>query len=87
MTSQLLTATSAFSVSGISTATKAPEAASGDLAFSEARTRLMESMKKSAYQANHQVQVLNLQAEAEALLLQLQTLKQRRLATQETVAE
>jgi hypothetical protein len=33
------------------------------------------------YQASHQVELLHLQAETEALLQQLQTLKQQRLAT------
>jgi hypothetical protein len=35
-------------------------------------------MKKSAYQVDHQVRVLTLQAEADALLQQLQVLKQQR---------
>lgn len=36
---------------------------------------------KLPYQASHQVELLHLQAETEALLQQLQTLKQQRLAT------
>jgi len=47
----------------------------------------MECMKKSAYQADHQVQILHLQAEAEALFVELQALKQQRLATQHAIAE
>ncbi|NJO43069.1 MAG: hypothetical protein HC769_22610 [Cyanobacteria bacterium CRU_2_1] len=35
------------------------------------------------YQANHQVELLHLQAEIEALLQQLKTLKQQRLASVE----
>ena len=42
--------------------------------------RLMELMK-STYQADQQVKYLHLQAEVEVLLQQLQTLKQRRLAS------
>jgi hypothetical protein len=40
-----------------------------------------QGAKKLPYQVNHQVELLNLQAETEALLQELQTLKQRRLVT------
>lgn len=39
-------------------------------------------MKQYSYQPGHQVELLHLQAEADALLLQLQTMHQRRLSTQ-----
>lgn len=84
MTSQLLTATNQPGVSGMSSATAV---ASSEPTFAAARARLMECMKKSAYQADHQVQILHLQAEAEALFVELQALKQQRLATQHAIAE
>lgn len=37
--------------------------------------------KQLPYQANHQVELLHLQAETEALLQQIQTAKQQRLAS------
>jgi hypothetical protein len=39
------------------------------------------SSKGLPYQVNHQVELLNLQAETEALLQELQTIKQRRLVS------
>ncbi|MBD0269897.1 MAG: hypothetical protein ICV77_16595 [Cyanobacteria bacterium Co-bin8] len=39
-------------------------------------------IKHYPYQLDHQVELLHLQAEADALLLQLQTLSQRRLIAQ-----
>lgn len=42
------------------------------------QVRLMEKMK-SVYQADQQLKLLNLQAEVETLLQQLQSLKQQRL--------
>lgn len=78
MTSQLLISTSASSSSSASSRLEPVEPASSGPAVSEARNRLIESMKRSAYHVDHQVQVLSLQAEAEALLQQLQVLKQQR---------
>ncbi|MBD1861316.1 MULTISPECIES: hypothetical protein [Trichocoleus] len=78
MTSQLLISTSASSSSSAPSGLEPGEPASSSTAVSEARNRLIESMKKSAYQVDHQVRVLTLQAEAEALLQQLQALKQQR---------
>ncbi len=46
--------------------------------------RSLEQMK-SLYQADQQEKFLNLQAEAENLLLQLQTMKQQRLSEQDHV--
>ena len=37
-------------------------------------------VKQSAYQPNHQVELLHLQAEADALLIKLQAINQERLA-------
>lgn len=45
-------------------------------------TRVMEMMK-SLYQADQQAKFLNLQAEVDSLLEQLQTIKQQRQATAE----
>jgi hypothetical protein len=41
----------------------------------------LSQAQKLTYQANHQVELLHLQAETEALLQQLQTLKQQRLVS------
>lgn len=41
-------------------------------------------VKQYPYQPDHQVELLHLQAEADALLLQLQALSQKRLMAQET---
>ena len=78
MTSQLLISTSASNSLSAPSRLEPGEPASSNPAVSEARNRLMESMKKSAYQVDHQVRVLTLQAEADALLQQLQALKQQR---------
>ena len=48
-------------------------------------TRKIESMK-SPYQADHQVKFLHLQAEIDSLLLQVQTVKQRRSIAYSQVA-
>lgn len=48
-------------------------------------TRKVESVK-SPYQADHQVKFLHLQAEIESLLLQVQTVKQRRSIAYSQVA-
>lgn len=47
-------------------------------------SRWLERMK-ALYQEHHQAQFLNLQAEAESLLEQLQVIKQQRLANQNQV--
>jgi hypothetical protein len=47
---------------------------------SMSQTRLIDSMK-NLYQADQQVKLLHLQAEVDTLLIQLQALKQQRLAT------
>lgn len=78
MTSQLLISTSASSSSSASSSVESGETASSNPAISAARNRLIESMKRSAYQVDHQVRILTLQAEADALLQQLQALKQQR---------
>lgn len=40
--------------------------------------RLAETIKRLPYQASHQVELLNLEAETECLLQQLQVIKQQR---------
>ncbi|XWK90762.1 MAG: hypothetical protein U7127_12135 [Phormidium sp.] len=47
------------------------------------QVRLMEKMK-SVYQADQQLKLLNLQAEVETLLQQLQNLKQQRLTEEDS---
>ncbi|WP_228061738.1 hypothetical protein [[Phormidium] sp. LEGE 05292] len=47
------------------------------------QVRMMEKMK-SVYQADQQVKLLNLQAEVETLLQQLQNLKQQRLTEEDS---
>ncbi|HEY9295083.1 MAG TPA: hypothetical protein VIQ31_01685 [Phormidium sp.] len=47
------------------------------------QVRLMEKMK-SVYQADQQLKLLNLQAEVETLLQQLQSLKQQRLTEKDS---
>ncbi|MFB2880186.1 hypothetical protein [Floridanema aerugineum] len=47
------------------------------------QVRLMEKMK-SVYQADQQLKLLNLQAEVETLLQQLQNLKQQRLIEEDS---
>ncbi|MFM9267042.1 hypothetical protein [Tychonema sp. BBK16] len=64
--------------------TSNPEmASSSDVAIGF--TRKVESVK-SPYQADHQVKFLHLQAEIESLLLQVQTVKQRRSIAYSQVA-
>ncbi|MFB2834683.1 hypothetical protein [Floridanema evergladense] len=53
------------------------EASNMSIALSN-QVRLMEKMK-SVYQADQQLKLLNLQAEVESLLQQLQNIKQQRL--------
>ncbi len=85
MTGQLLMSASAASLSssqnlvGGSNATgmaRAGSTAASNIS-SSSRTRLVE-LTKTLDQANHQAEFLHLQAETEALLLQLQLLKQKR---------
>ncbi|MGA9378503.1 MAG: hypothetical protein WBV73_07000 [Phormidium sp.] len=47
------------------------------------QVRMMEKMK-SVYQADQQLKLLNLQAEVETLLQQLQNLKQQRLTEEDS---
>lgn len=64
--------------------TSNPEmASSSDVAIGF--TRKLESVK-SPYQADHQVKFLHLQAEIDSLLLQVQTVKQRRSIAYSQVA-
>ncbi|MBF2003815.1 MAG: hypothetical protein IGS38_24220 [Synechococcales cyanobacterium M58_A2018_015] len=46
---------------------------------SSEQIKTVATMTKLPYQANHQVELLHLQAETEALLQQLKTLKQQRM--------
>jgi RNase adaptor protein for sRNA GlmZ degradation len=50
-----------------------------DLSTLSSHQDLQRKLSKLPYQATHQVELLHLQAETEALLQQLQTLKQQRL--------
>ncbi|NJN85473.1 MAG: hypothetical protein HC881_03100 [Leptolyngbyaceae cyanobacterium SL_7_1] len=49
-----------------------------DLSTLSSHQELQTKLSKLPYQATHQVELLHLQAETEALLQQLQTLKQQR---------
>lgn len=73
MTSQLIT-DSQVRVSDLQTQPKQPSEAT---AVDQQRSRLIAAMK-SQYQLDQQVKFLHLQAEADSLLQQLQTLKQQR---------
>ncbi len=72
MTSQLMTA-NPVRVSDAQMQSRQPSTAAVD----QHRSRLIEAMK-SQYQLDQQVKFLHLQAEADSLLQQLQTLKQQR---------
>jgi Skp family chaperone for outer membrane proteins len=76
MTSQTLT------LNSLSKLPSSPDAArqSGSSYTSSSATCLLEA-KKSPYQGEHQAKLRHLQAEIEALLQQLQALKQERLAS------
>lgn len=52
---------------------------SGFDAASSTAQPLVDTVKKLPYQANHQVELMHLQAEIDALLQHLQTVKQQRL--------
>lgn len=71
MTSQVLTPSRSSEA--------APQAVS-----STSRSAILEGVKLP-YQVDHQVELLHLRAEAEALLQELQTLKQRRLVAVSSV--
>lgn len=58
------------------------EASNMSVALSN-QVRLMEKMK-SVYQADQQLKLLNLQAEVETLLQQVQNLKQQRLTEEDS---
>ncbi|XHX77057.1 MAG: hypothetical protein RBJ76_21850 [Stenomitos frigidus ULC029] len=83
MTSQLLT-NSLISVSGSNVEPlQMPQAQAQTVKAAvadEPRSRLIEAMK-SQYQLEQQVELLYLQAEADSLLQQLQTLKKQREAS------
>lgn len=82
MTSQLMT-DSSVSVSEMQVQSRqTPEAAVVD----QQRSRLIEAMK-AQYQLDQQVKFLHLQAEADSLLKQLQTLKQQRQAVEMTPSQ
>jgi hypothetical protein len=80
MTSQVLVSSSA-SASGASSATEShsSDALQTTGASPDMKTAVLEPAKKLPYQADHQVELLNLQAETECLLQQLTILKQQRL--------
>ncbi len=84
MSTQLLMSNNSSTLSRPQITTGNPEmASSSDVAIGF--TRKVESVK-SPYQADHQVKFLHLQAEIESLLLQVQTVKQRRSIAYSQVA-
>ncbi|WP_236505248.1 hypothetical protein [Tychonema sp. BBK16] len=84
MSTQLLMSNNSSTLSRPQITTSNPEmASSSDVAIGF--TRKVESVK-SPYQADHQVKFLHLQAEIESLLLQVQTVKQRRSIAYSQVA-
>jgi hypothetical protein len=77
MTTQVLMSTSE-TVSGIE-ALSGPQSSSESISPASASTTATASKPcKLPYQANHQVELLHLQAEIEALLQHIQALKQKR---------
>lgn len=79
MTSQLMI-DSSIRVSNAQTQHNQTQAQSAEaVAVDQQRSRLIEAMK-SQYQLDQQVKFLHLQAEADSLLQQLQSLKQQRQA-------
>ncbi len=84
MSTQLLMSNNSSTLSRPQITTSNPEmASSSDVAIGF--TRKLESVK-SPYQADHQVKFLHLQAEIDSLLLQVQTVKQRRSIAYSQVA-
>lgn len=77
MTSQTLIDNRAvqFSTSAISN----PASTASTITFHESTS--LEDLRKLPYQANHQVELLHLQAETEALLQEIQTAKQQRISS------
>lgn len=98
MTSQTVMSNSASERSEVQTSLPKPEGASqdsGSTQHSNTPTNDLNGLSaptsarvtKLPYQTNHQVELLHLQAEIEALLQQLQALKQQRLASENHLAE
>lgn len=84
MSTQLLMSNNTSTLSRPQITASNPEmASSSNLAIGF--TRKIESVK-SPYQADHQVKFLHLQAEIDSLLLQVQTVKQRRSIAYSQVA-
>lgn len=84
MSTQLLMSNNSSTLSRPQITASNPEMASSST-LPTGLTRKVESAK-SPYQADHQVKFLHLQAEIESLLLQVQTLKQRRYVACSQVA-
>ncbi|WP_341739461.1 MULTISPECIES: hypothetical protein [unclassified Microcoleus] len=84
MSTQLLMSNNSSTLSRPQITASNPEMASSST-LPTGLTRKVESVK-SPYQADHQVKFLHLQAEIESLLLQVQTLKQRRYVACSQVA-
>lgn len=78
-------ADSTNSQTSVYTAAAMSDTASSSNRSSNGQVALLE--KKLPYQVNHQVELLHLQAETEALLRQLQSLKQQRTESAEAVAD
>ena len=84
MSTQLLMSNNSSTLSRPQITASNPEMASSST-VAIGFTRKVESVK-SPYQADHQVKFLHLQAEIESLLLQVQTVKQRRSIAYSQVA-
>ncbi|XGV98420.1 MAG: hypothetical protein ACAF41_05680 [Leptolyngbya sp. BL-A-14] len=79
MTSQLMI----DSPTRVSEAQTQPQQSLEASGFDKQRARLIEAMK-AQYQLDQQVKFLHLQAEADSLLQQLQSLKQQRQASEDS---
>jgi hypothetical protein len=89
MTSTVLLQTRLSDVNTSSAVVERPQSPDLFLENADALSSAKESLTKLAklpYQASHQVELLHLQAETEALLQQLQTLKEQRSVTEVTDA-
>ncbi|PSB33644.1 hypothetical protein [Stenomitos frigidus] len=86
MTSQILTVDSPVHASDVQPHHDQAHPQSAEaVAVDRQRSRLIEAMK-SQYQLDQQVKFLHLQAEADSLLRQLQSLKQQRLALETPIS-
>ncbi|MDX2213584.1 MAG: hypothetical protein SFY66_09865 [Oculatellaceae cyanobacterium bins.114] len=79
MTSQVLMPSRSSEVSNSAVADRPSETGTQTVSSPSVRSAALLGDVKLPYQVDHQVELLHLRAEAEALLQELQTLKQRRL--------